>query len=119
MTAAATDPPAHDELSRVRTRNRRRILTAVADLIESTGIDDASMRQIADAAEVSVRTLYNLFGDKQGLLRALVHESVDEVDLEIGRPAVDRVLGRCMAVDLVEGVLHAVEIEDTTGFGSW
>ncbi|MBX3314035.1 MAG: TetR/AcrR family transcriptional regulator [Actinobacteria bacterium] len=101
MTAAATRPPAHDELSRVRARNRRRILGAVTDLIESTGIDDASMRQIADAAEVSVRTLYNLFGDKQGLLRALVHESVDEVDLAVGR---------VVATDPVERTWEVVEV---------
>jgi AcrR family transcriptional regulator len=71
--------------ARVRTRNSRRILSAIGDYIEATGVEQASMRQIADVAGVSVRTLYNLFGDKQGLLRAFVHRSLAEVDLAVDR----------------------------------
>lgn len=69
----------------VRARNSRRILAAIGDYIEANGVEQASMRQIADVAGVSVRTLYNLFGDKQGLLRAFVHRSLAEVDLAIDR----------------------------------
>jgi AcrR family transcriptional regulator len=37
------------------------------------------MRRLADQADVSVRTLYNLFGDKDGLLTALVQHSLDSI----------------------------------------
>jgi AcrR family transcriptional regulator len=37
------------------------------------------MRRLADRADVSVRTLYNLFGDKDGLLTALVQHSLDAI----------------------------------------
>ena len=39
------------------------------------------MRRLAVEADVSVRTLYNLFGDKNGLLTALVQYSLDAIDV--------------------------------------
>ena len=42
------------------------------------------MRRLAREADVSVRTIYNLFDDKDGLLRALVRESFDAMDAAVG-----------------------------------
>lgn len=52
--------------------------------MEAGGLDDLSMRRLAQEADVSVRTIYNLFGDKDGLLRALVRESFDAMDAAVG-----------------------------------
>lgn len=43
------------------------------------------MRRLAQEADVSVRTIYNLFGDKSGLVKALVHDSFDAMDVAVGR----------------------------------
>ena len=42
------------------------------------------MRRLALEADVSVRTIYNLFGDKDGLLEALVRDSFDAMDAAVG-----------------------------------
>lgn len=41
------------------------------------------MRRLAGEAGVSVRTLYNHFGDKDGLLTALVQRSLDSIDVAV------------------------------------
>jgi AcrR family transcriptional regulator len=70
--------------SRVRARSSRRILDAARWLVELDGIDGLSMRRLAHEADVSVRTIYNLFGDKQGLIEALVRDSFDAMDAAVG-----------------------------------
>ena len=87
--------------SRVRDRNSRRILAAVGDLVEGGGIEQASMRQLADTAGVSVRTLYNLFDDREGLVRALVLDSIVDVNLAVGA---------LRATDPIERAWEAVEV---------
>jgi AcrR family transcriptional regulator len=51
---------------------RARIITAAAELISSGGPDAATTRAVAAAAGVQAPTLYRLFGDKRGLLRAVI-----------------------------------------------
>lgn len=70
-------------LSRVQQRTNRRVLDAARSFIEQHGVENLSMRRLADEAEVSVRTLYNHFGDKDGLLTALVQRSLDSMDIEV------------------------------------
>ncbi len=58
---------------------RKRILDAAALLIRQTGGTDFSMRSLAEAAETSPATPYNLFTSKEGLLYALLSRSLDEI----------------------------------------
>lgn len=58
---------------------RNRILDAAALLIRQTGGTDFSMRTLAEAAETSPATPYNLFTSKEGLLYALLSRSLDEI----------------------------------------
>ena len=66
--------------SRVRARSSRRVLEAARALVEAEGLESLSMRRLAAEADVSVRTLYNLFGDKDGLVAALVQQSFAAMD---------------------------------------
>ena len=50
---------------------RERILTAAAEIFRTQGYD-ASMDDIAAAADVAKQTLYNQFGSKEELFRALI-----------------------------------------------
>ncbi|MFI0976369.1 TetR/AcrR family transcriptional regulator [Streptomyces sp. NPDC021093] len=54
------------------TRKRAAILSAARELFLSDGFDRTSVDAIAARAEVSKRTVYDYFGDKQTLLRAVV-----------------------------------------------
>lgn len=60
---------------------RHKMLDAAETLIRQTGGTDFSMRVLADAAEVSPATPYNVFGSKEGLLFALLQRNL-EVFLE-------------------------------------
>lgn len=55
-------------------RNRRRILRAAADLITNRGAEKLSLDEVAAAAEVGVGTVYRRFGDRAGVIRALLDE---------------------------------------------
>jgi AcrR family transcriptional regulator len=55
-------------------RNRERILSAAACLVNERGIDAFSMDDVAAKACVGKGTLYRRFGDRASLLRALIDE---------------------------------------------
>jgi AcrR family transcriptional regulator len=61
---------------------RRRILDAAEQLIHQTGGADFSMLTLADRAEVSPATPYNLFGSKPQLLFALFNRSLTELPVK-------------------------------------
>ena len=53
---------------------RIRILAAARTLLEKHGYAGVTMRVLAEASQVSVPTLYNLFGGREPLLLAAVEE---------------------------------------------
>ncbi|MBV8056677.1 MAG: TetR/AcrR family transcriptional regulator, partial [Deltaproteobacteria bacterium] len=61
---------------------RRRILDAAEELIRQTGGAGFSMLTLADRAEVSPATPYNLFGSKTRLLFALFNQSLTELPVK-------------------------------------
>jgi AcrR family transcriptional regulator len=74
--------------SRARAKNAQRILEATRALVNERGLDGLSMRQLAERAEVSVRTIYNIFADRQAVIVALVQQSFDAIDGAIATSAV-------------------------------
>lgn len=71
-------------------RNRRRILSAAAALIEARGVADVSVDAIAAAAGVGKGTVFRRFGDRAGLMHALLDERERELQDELirGQPPV-------------------------------
>lgn len=61
-------------------RRRNRILQAAHDLIAREGVAALSMRTLADAAEVSVPTIYALVGGRDDVIAALMAEGVHRFD---------------------------------------
>jgi AcrR family transcriptional regulator len=53
---------------RHKDRRRAQIIEAANDLLREVGADDISVKMIADRADVSAATLYNLFGTKGAVL---------------------------------------------------
>lgn len=64
----------------VRERNRRRILDAARDLVAVGGMEALSMRSLAARAGVSSTTLYNLFGEKDEVVRVLAQDILRDID---------------------------------------
>lgn len=54
---------------------RQRLIQSALTLFTSSGISAATTRQIAEAAEVNEVTLFRQFGNKQGLILAVIEES--------------------------------------------
>jgi AcrR family transcriptional regulator len=61
----------------VKTRTRGRILEAAADILEREGAQAVSTRSVAAAAGIRAASLYQFFGDKDGLLAALAIQAFD------------------------------------------
>ncbi|BBA95406.1 putative TetR family transcriptional regulator [Actinacidiphila reveromycinica] len=60
-----------------KTRTRRQILEAAAELLEREGVQALSTRAVAAAAGIRAASLYQFFGDKDGLLSALAVHAFD------------------------------------------
>ncbi|MFE4667456.1 TetR/AcrR family transcriptional regulator [Streptomyces sp. NPDC056716] len=60
-----------------KTRSRRQILDVAAELLEREGAQALSTRAVAAAAGIRAASLYQLFGDKDGLLSALAIHAFD------------------------------------------
>jgi len=56
---------------------RRRIVDAADALVHESGFDSVSMVQIAQRAELSPATLYNLFETKEAILREVLNRDLD------------------------------------------
>jgi AcrR family transcriptional regulator len=55
-----------------RDRTRERLVEVAAELLATHGPDAVTTRSVAVAADVQAPTIYRLFGDKNGLLNAVV-----------------------------------------------
>lgn len=95
-TASASAPPQRE---RAKNERRERIFAAAEALIRETGSTDFSMALLAERAQVSIPTPYNLLGSKSEILYALLERSVDSIFL---RQAASR-----QGADGVAGVVNA------------
>lgn len=62
-----------------RSLRQKQIEAAAYEILEAKGYGDTSMLGIAKQARASNETLYNWYGDKQGLFQALVSRNAEEV----------------------------------------
>lgn len=73
--------------TRISRRKRAAILDAATRLFLEAGYGDTSMDQVAGAAGVAKQTLYNHFGSKETLFRAIVEDLVRELVGPLARAA--------------------------------
>jgi AcrR family transcriptional regulator len=66
--------PSETRRQRQREEARRAILDATESLMVRGGSDDFSIRQLAERCGYTPPTIYHYFGDKQGLVDALLEE---------------------------------------------
>jgi AcrR family transcriptional regulator len=70
---------------RLREATLREIMAAAEEVFVESGLDGATMAQIAERAGVAVGTLYNRFADRDALVEALRSERRAEVVVELDR----------------------------------
>jgi AcrR family transcriptional regulator len=69
-------------------QTRDRIVQVAADLMFLQGVSGTSIPDIQNAAQVSASQIYHYFGDKQGLVRAVIDHQI-EATLNGQRPLLD------------------------------
>lgn len=62
-------------MSSQRNRTRQRLINAALELFASQGVTETTTKQIAELAEVNEVTLFRHFGNKHGLLLAVIEEA--------------------------------------------
>src|SRR5215472_15917251 len=80
---------------------RARILQAAAHLVRATGGTGLSMRALAERAEISLATPYNLFGSKGAVLLALQLSALEKLE---------RAMDELGTRDPIEQVLEVAEL---------
>ena len=90
MSPASPDPDTSDpgtSGSSLRERNvegrRQQILQAARVLLSRGGIGALSMRKLAEEAQLSVNTLYNLWGTREEILHALTLDARDRMEASL------------------------------------
>ncbi len=90
MSPVSTDPDSSEpdaSASSLRERNvegrRQQILQAARILLSRGGIGALSMRKLAEEASLSVNTLYNLWGTREEILRALTLDAQDRIEASL------------------------------------
>ncbi|HKY82116.1 MAG TPA: TetR/AcrR family transcriptional regulator [Sphingobium sp.] len=84
-----------------RLARRKRIVDAAQALVRERGIDDVSMVQIAERAEVSPATLYNLFETKSAIFWQVLDRETEDYERRVARKR---------PKDALEGIFVAVEV---------
>ena len=78
MTSAAIgDAEVQHRLTSPGRRTRNRIVHTAADLMYLHGVAGTSIPDIQNAAGVSASQIYHYFGDKQGLVRAVIAHQIE------------------------------------------
>lgn len=84
---------------------RAAILSAARELFLADGFDRSSVDAIAARAEVSKRTVYDYFGDKQTLLQAVVDAVGESLITTIRRTLDDTLIGLGQASELEDALV--------------
>lgn len=75
--------PSRAGWDRRQAQTRHDVLTAAGEIIAADGLDGLTMRKLAARAGVAVATLYNQFGDRDGVLVAFVSNGLDQLEVEV------------------------------------
>lgn len=79
--------PSKGKREQAKEQRRERLLDAAGQLLRAVGYDDFSMLQVAKRAEVSEKTLYNLFETKAAIFARLFNRDLREFRDTVARTA--------------------------------
>lgn len=80
-------PRTPEQLDQIREESREKILSSALRLFARHGYAATSVRMIAEEAGISQGLLYNYYGGKQALLRAIFERSMEDVQASFASAA--------------------------------
>jgi AcrR family transcriptional regulator len=83
---------------------RRRLLDSALRLVAKRGVESLTTQAIADAAHVSIGTVYRYFPDRGAILAELVDEAVRDISFRLVRG-----VGRALDLEVGAGMVVVVE----------
>lgn len=92
-------------------KRRARILAEARGLLARGGFDAMNLRELARLADVTVPTIYNLIGNKEEVIVALMSEALTEIESRIDTASDDEPLARAVAVVTASTALFAEDEE--------
>lgn len=92
-----------------KSERRRRIVQAAADLVRRDGFEAVSMVAIAERADVSPATLYNLFHTKAAIFRDVFDLDLEDYDRRVRAAPASDALERMFAAISVAARLYEAE----------
>lgn len=109
-TISTMDCPIETRVSKRRARNRERLLDAAEAMFTAGSYAEARIEEVADRADISVGTVYNYFGGKEGLYLAVTERVLDRVEAML-EPALAPELDAPTAVAMM-GALYLQALTD-------
>jgi AcrR family transcriptional regulator len=105
-------------------RNRRKIMATAERLLDTRGVNCLTMNEVAAAAGVGVGTIYRRFGDRAGLVRAMMDHRERRLQREFisgppplgpGAPPITRIRAFLHAyVDLLDAYAPLLAMAETS-----
>ena len=65
-------------VERKKAASKRKVITAAVELFNQHGVDNVTMEQIAEAADISRGTLYNYFPSKDAVVNAYLQQTFQD-----------------------------------------
>jgi AcrR family transcriptional regulator len=96
---------------------RQRVLISARVLFGRYGIDEVTIARIAGKADVAPATVYALFKSKDGILQAIIKESLFGPHFQIAQKLLDGVSDAALLVALTAKVARAIYESETRDLG--
>lgn len=104
----AAEIPPTTRREQAKSERRARIVEATCDILREVGIEDLSMKMVAVRAEVSLQTVYNLFGSKQAILARVFDQDLAQFEaLVAAAPSADALDRVFDALDIAADLYQA------------
>ena len=98
VSSSPADAPTPPRLALSQIRRIRRIVDAAVELAEEGGFDGVRLRDVAEASDVSLGTLYKYFRSKEDVLLFAVNEDGERLEAVIAaRPPEGETPSECVA----------------------
>lgn len=88
---------------------RRQILDAVVDVVADVGLDALTVQAVAARADVALRTVYNHFESREGLIAAALGDLTEQTRAAVRSIIVAERSGRHQLLAFADAYLHSYE----------